>query len=190
MKINRSLIISLVIMILVSALYRIMPNRPMGFAPQIAICLFSGALFVQNKKWAFLLPLLSMFISDLIYQGLYMAGLTEIYGFYGGQWVNYLLFGALTAVGFMLSNKKISNIILASLAGPTAYFLVSNFLVWMATDLGYGLNRPRTFSGLILCYNDALPFYWNSLMGTVVFSAFLFGSYFLANQYFAQKQTV
>ena len=36
----------------------------------------------------------------------------------------------------------------------------------VASDLGYGLNRPRTFSGLLLCYNDAMPFYTNSIMAT------------------------
>ena len=55
MKISRSIIFALVLTIVASALYRIMPNRPMGFAPQIAIALFSGALCVKNKKWADLL---------------------------------------------------------------------------------------------------------------------------------------
>lgn len=188
MKINRSLIISLLLMVLVSALYRIMPNRPMGFAPQIAIGLFSGALFVQQKKWAFILPLLSMFISDLIYQLLYVNGLTAIYGFYDGQWLNYLLFAGMTCFGFLIKKHKIGNVLVAALAAPTTYFLVSNFFVWMFSNLGYGLNRPRTFSGLLLCYNDGLPFYTNSIMATVIFSAVLFGTYFLAANYFQKKQ--
>ena len=110
MKINRSLILSLFLKVLVSALYRILPNRPMGFAPQIAIGLFSGALFVKNKKWAFALPLLSMFISDLLYQGLYTYGYTNIRGFYDGQWVNYLLFAGMTAFGFLINTNKVSAI--------------------------------------------------------------------------------
>ncbi|MES2004244.1 MAG: DUF6580 family putative transport protein [Bacteroidota bacterium] len=186
MKINRSLVISLCLMVLVSALYRILPNRPWGFAPQIAIGLFSGALFVNNKKWAFVLPLVSMFLSDLLYQALYVNGLTIIPGFYDGQWVNYLLFVGMTAFGFLIKANKISNIVVASLAAPTTYFLISNFLVW-ASDRGYGLNRPKTFNGLILCYGDALPFYKNSLMATVVFSAVLFGTYYLAKNYFSKK---
>src|SRR5476649_2264772 len=101
MKINRSFVISLALMVLVSALYRVMPNRPWGFAPQWAIAIFSGALFVKNKKIAFALPLLSMFISDLLYQVLYINGLTVISGFYGGQWLNYLLFTSLTVYGFL-----------------------------------------------------------------------------------------
>ncbi len=187
MKINRSFFISLALMVLVSALYRIMPNRPMGFAPQIAIGLFSGALFVHNKKWAFVMPLLSLFISDLLYQALYVKGLTDYPGFYDGQLINYLLFAGTAAFGFLAKNTRILNILGAALAAPTAYFLVSNFLVWVS-DRGYGLNRPKTFTGLMQCYNDALPFYKNSIMATVVFSAVLFGTYFLARNYFTAKE--
>jgi hypothetical protein len=99
-----------------------MPNRPWGFAPQIAMGLFSGALFVNNKKWAFALPLISLFISDLLYQVLYSYGLTPIFGFYQGQWVNYLLFGGMTCFGFLIKKNKISNVLIASLAAPTTLF--------------------------------------------------------------------
>jgi hypothetical protein len=187
MKINRSLIISLCLMVLISALYRIMPNRPWGFAPQIAMGLFSGALFVKNKKWAFALPLLSLFISDLLYQVLYTYGLTPIQGFYDGQWVNYLLFAGMTCFGFMIKKNKISNVAIAALTAPTTYFLISNFLVW-ASDRGFGLNRPRTFEGLILTYGDALPFFKYSVMATVVFSAILFGTYYLAQNWVSKKK--
>jgi hypothetical protein len=188
MKISKSFIVSLVLTVLVSALYRILPGRPMGFAPQIAIALFSGALFVKDKKWAFALPLLSMFLSDLLYEALYQNGLTPIMGFYSGQWLNYLLFAGLTCFGFMIKKSKVGNIILASLAAPTVHFLLSNFLLVWVVDLGFGLNRPRTFNGLLLTYEDALPFYKNSLIATVVFSAVLFGTYYLVQRRLMKKE--
>jgi hypothetical protein len=189
MKINRSLIISLGLMVLISALYRIMPNRPWGFAPQIAMGLFSGALFVKDKKWAFALPLISLLISDLLYQVLYSYGLTPIFGFYQGQWVNYLVFGSMTCFGFLIKKNKIGNVLVASLAAPTTYFLLSNFLVWASDpSLGFGLNRSRDFSGLMLTYGDALPFFKYSVMGTVVFSAVLFGTYYLVTNRNTNKQ--
>jgi len=89
MKITRSVIVALVLLILVSALYRIVPNRPDGFAPQYAMAIFGGALFIKNKKWAFALPLLSIFLSDALYQLLYNAGLSTRRGFYSCQWQNY-----------------------------------------------------------------------------------------------------
>ena len=176
MKNNRSFLIALLLTVVVTALYRIMPNRPYGFAPQIAVALFSGALFVKNKKWAFVMPLLSMFLSDLLYEVLYLNGLSEIKGFYGGQWVNYLLFAGLTLFGFLIRPDKASNVLGAALAAPTTYFLVSNTIVWAG---GGGYHRPKTFEGLMTCLSDGLPFYKMGIIATVVFSCILFGSYYL-----------
>ena len=121
MKFNRSLIISLCLMVLISALYRIMPNRPWGFAPQIAMGLFSGALFVKDKKWAFALPIISLFLSDLLYQVLHSYGLTPISGFYSGQWVNYLIFAGITCFGFLIKMNRIGNVTFAALAALFSY---------------------------------------------------------------------
>lgn len=179
MKLSKSVIVSLVLLIVVAALYRVMPNRPLGFAPQYAMAIFGGAIFINNKKWAFTLPILSLFISDAVYQLLYAKGLSATPGFYEGQWQNYLLIGALTFIGFLIKNVKFSSVVLASIASPTAYFLGSNFIVWAG---GGGLQRPLTWPGLVMCYTDALPFYPNSVYATLVFSAVLFGGYYMAQK--------
>jgi hypothetical protein len=153
-----------------------MPNRPYGFAPQIALALFGGAFFVKNKKWAFSLPLISMFLSDLLYEGLFRFGYSEIEGFYSGQWINYLLIASLTVFGFLISEAKISKVILASIAAPTTYFFISNGLVWLGNG---GYHRSRSMSGFIQTLVDGIPFYQNSVMGTIVFGAILFGGYSL-----------
>lgn len=184
---KQSIIVSFLIMIVISALYRIMPNRPMGFAPQIAMGLFSGALFIKDKKWAFAIPLMSMLVSDCLFQVLYQNGLTTIWGFYEGQWLNYLLFAGITCFGFFIKSTKITTLIITVLAAPTTYFLLSNFYVWI-TNSGLGLNRSMNMKGLLLTYWDALPFYYNSLAATITFSALLFGTYFLWQNKIAQKQ--
>ena len=179
MKLHKNVIISLILLVIIAAIYRIIPSRPLGFAPQIAMALFGGALFVKDKKWAFALPLLSMFISDVLYHLLYINNLTSIRGFYSGQWVNYLLFAGLTVIGFGVKINKIISIIGGIIAAPTAYFLVSNFLVWAN---GGGYHHPKTFAGMMACYTDALPFYQGSLAGTAVFAAVLFGVYNLVKK--------
>jgi hypothetical protein len=65
------------------------------------------------------------------------------------------------------------------IAGPTAYFLISNFAVWIG---GGGYQRPRTFEGLMMCYGDGLPFYQMSILSTFVFGAILFGTYNLISK--------
>ena len=181
MKINRQLIFSFILLVVIASLYRIMPNRPYGFAPQIAMAIFGGAI-IKDKKFAFLLPILAMFVSDLLYQLLYINGVGKIYGFYDGQVLNYILFAGLTVFGFFIKNFNVKRIAIASFAAPTAYFLVSNFLVWASSSPLAGLGRPKTFSGLMMCYGDGLPFYPWSLAATFIFSAVFFGSYYVVKK--------
>ena len=177
MKNKKQLAGSFILLIVIASLYRVMPGRPYGFAPQIAMAIFGGAV-IKDKKFAFLLPILAMFISDTLYQLLYINGIGKIYGFYNGQVLNYILFAGLTVFGFFIKNFNVKKIAIASLAAPTAYFLVSNFLVWASSSPLAGLGRPKTFAGLMMCYGDGLPFYLWSLAATFIFSAVFFGSYY------------
>lgn len=185
MKWNKSLLLSFGLLILVASLYRVWPGRPYGFAPQMAMAIFGGAV-IKDKRWAFLLPLLSMLISDVFYQALYVNGFTSIKGFYSGQWMNYLLIAGLTAFGFLLKKITTARVALFSMSGSLIFFLLSNFSVWAG---GGGLGRPKTFSGLLQCYNDGLAFlkdygliksfYGNVFIGDLFFCTLLFGSFYL-----------
>ncbi|HEY8399299.1 MAG TPA: DUF6580 family putative transport protein [Flavihumibacter sp.] len=172
---KKSLLLAFVLLLVVAALYRIIPSRPFGFAPQIAMAVFAGAI-IRDKKWAFALPLFSMFLSDLLYHSLYMAGIGITPGFYNGQFTNYVLFGLLTVVGFFIRKVNLIQVGVASLVAPTLYFLLSNFAVWM---FGGGWGHPKTFDGLMMTYADGIPFYQGNLMATVVFGVVLFGGYYL-----------
>jgi hypothetical protein len=175
MKLNKNFLLVFALLIVVAALYRVIPGRPWGFAPHIAIALFGGAV-IKDKRWAFALPVFSLFLSDLLYQVLYINGLSDIQGFYSGQWQNYLWFVGITCLGFFMKNIRVGNVISFSFLAPTVYFLISNFSVWIG---GGGFQRPKTFGGLMQCYTDGLPFYRGGLMATLVFSAILFGTYML-----------
>jgi len=181
MKFNKSQIWSLVFLIVVAAVYRIIPGRAPGFAPQIAMAIFAGAV-IKDRKWAFAFPVFSMFISDLLFQILYKTGVSATAGFYEGQLENYILFALLVFIGMTIKKLKIFNILAASLAAPAVYFLLSNFMVWASSGVTRGLDRPRTFSGLLMCYSDGLPFFRTSIIATLVFSGILFGSYYLVTR--------
>lgn len=161
---------SLVLLTVICSIYRVIPDRPMGFAPQIAMALFGGSLFVNDKKWAFFLPLMSMFLSDCMYQIMYLNNMTEISGFYDGQWINYALFGLLTCFGFNIKIKNTKSFFGGILFGPLFYFLASNLFVWVNSG---GYNRPT----LIQCYIDGIPFYINSVFATIFYGMILFGGY-------------
>jgi hypothetical protein len=175
MKQNKSVLLIFLLLIVAASVYRVWDGRPWGFVPQIAMALFGGAV-IRHKKLAFVLPLLSMLLSDVLYEVLYRNGLSEIPGFYSGQFTNYVLFAGMTFIGFWMRNLAISRIAVGSLVAPTVYFLLSNFQVWIG---GGGYGRPKTFSGLLQCYTDGAPFYRGYLLGTVFFAIVLFGLYFL-----------
>lgn len=179
MKLNKLTLVVFVLLIVIGSVFRLM-----GFAPQIALAIF-GAAVIQDKKLAFVLPLVSMFLSDVLFEILFAYGYTSYGGFYEGQVANYLLLAGITLIGFLARDLKWNNILLAILAAPTVYFLTSNFVVWFA---GAGFQRPKTFEGLMMSFADGLPFFRSSLVYTMIFSAVLFGGYFLVQRYMLSKK--
>jgi hypothetical protein len=173
MKISKFNIYTFLMLVLVAAAYRAIPGRPWGFAPQFAMAIFSGAV-IKDKKFAFAFPMLSLLISDIFYQLLFIAGIFEIPGFYFGMLSNYILFGALTIVGFFTNSEKVSSIAKSAVSAPTLFFIVSNLMVWMGNG---GYQRPKNTVGLLQTYIDGLPFYANSILATVVFGSILFGAH-------------
>jgi len=188
MKLNKSNLLILFVLIVAAALYRIWDTRPMGFAPQIAMALFAGSVS-KDKRFAFLFPLLSLFISDLLYQFLYTQGLTTIKGFYSGQISNYVLIASITVIGFFINKKNIGHILVGSLAGAVYYFLISNFTVWIGSGKDISnLPYPKTFDGLLACYAAALPFFKWSVLATLLFNGVFFGSYYLLGKSVLKKE--
>ncbi len=57
-------------------------------------------------------------------------GLSSMPGFYEGQITNYILFAAMTAIGFLMKRINVINVIAYSLLVCVAFFLLSNFFVW------------------------------------------------------------
>ena len=135
-----------------------------GFSPVIAIALFSGFI-IKQRDLSFLLPLLALFLSDVAIQLLYSQGLFPYAGFYSGQWINYLILLVSTLVGLALKGRNYSSLLAGAIAAPTFFFLFSNFTVWAGVQTTY----PKTFNGLMICYEAGLPFYRNSLIATLLF---------------------
>ena len=185
MKLSRYTLISFLLLIVIAAIYRAIPGRPWGFAPQFAMAIFGGSV-LKDKKMSFLLPILSLLISDFLYEILFINGLTDIQGFYSGQIENYVLFASLTFVGFFVNQKNVASVAKGSLASPTIFFFASNLMVWLGSG---GLGRAKSFEGLLQTYSDGLPFYGNSVVATFVFSTVLFGSHYLIQQTSFGKKT-
>jgi hypothetical protein len=84
-------------------------------------------------------------------------------------------------LAYVLSSRliKIKHIgyLLAPLTGSVVFFLITNFAVWL------GPWYAHTVAGLIKCFTLAIPFYRNTLIGDVVFTAAIFGIVFVVEKY-------
>ena len=63
---------------------------------------------------------------------------------------------------------------LAVLLSATSFFVVSNFMVWVAPAAQH-LPYPHTAAGLLACYLAGVPFYARDLVATALTTAALFG---------------
>ena len=190
MKIDKSIIGSFILLIVIASFYRVMPGRPLGFAPQIAMALFSGSI-IKDKKFSFLMPLFSMLLSDIIYELLFYFKVSPYGGFYDGQLINYILFMAITVIGFGINKSKWFSILTGSVAGVLFYFFASNIAVWIGGGLGLnGLPYPKTLAGLSACLGAGLPFLRGSFYAALFFSGILFGGYYLMGKYWLAKPAI
>jgi hypothetical protein len=145
--------------VLAAILIRVLPH-PWNVTPL-------GATF-RSKRDALLIPLAAVLLSDY----------AVIHFIYGGRyawfspytWTGFLAVGLL---GWTLRHKlTAARVVGASLAGSTAFFLMSNFGVWVGWKL-----YPPSAGGLIDCYIAALPFFRNSLLGDLAYAGMMFGTY-------------
>jgi hypothetical protein len=188
MKLDKSIWLAFILLILAGALSRLLTFGVAGFAPQMAMAIFGGAV-IKDKKWALALPLLSLLLSDLAMELLFKAGVADRQGFYSGQWAVYLCFAMLTVYGFLMKKINLKNVFIFSISGSLLFFIFSNFFVWIG---GGGLQRPLTFDGMLLCYGDAIAYYRdnglikgfiaNPVLGDLIWSFTLFGGYYLVRK--------
>ena len=146
-------------LILIGVLFRLIPHAP-NFTPILTIALMSG-LYIKNK-WAILLPVLIMLVSDL---------------FIGSHITAPWVYGSILVIFFIgrLIKNTVLNILLCSVASSLVFFLVTNFGVWFSGGYAY------SFEGLVLCYVMAIPFFKNTLISTVLFSVIFYSLHYFIN---------
>jgi hypothetical protein len=148
-------------MIFGAAALRLVPH-PANFDAIGALALFGGAHFV-DKRWAFILPLAALFLSDVLI------------GFHAQMPLVYGVFVLMVFMGFALREQRGAlPVAVMAVAGSVLFFVVTNFGVWALDGL-----YPLTLQGLATCYLAALPFFQNTLAGTLFYTAVLFGGFAL-----------
>ncbi len=159
----------LTMIVVLVVLARLIPHEP-NFTPLGAIALFAGAYFV-NRTWALLVPLAALFLSDFALQIGFWLGWREFEGFYTIMPAVYLGIALMVGMGYWLKDQvNVKNVFGASIAGGLVFFILTNFAVWLAW-------MPYTWEGLVQCYAQAIPFFRNTLVSNLLYSALLFGSF-------------
>ena len=165
-------------LILLAALTRLLPHPP-NFAPITALAVF-GAVRYRGRAPALLVPLLALLVSDLVREVLYCYGLAEQWGLYRGMWAVYGATGLVALTARLARGTRSPEVIVAAtLAGSYLFFLLTNFAVWAG-----GAHYPHTTAGLAVCFEAAIPFFRNALLGDAFYAAVLFGAWALAEARF------
>lgn len=167
------------LLILLAALSRLIPH-PANFAPIGGMALF-GAAYYSRRVWAFVIPVVSMWISDLLLNNVVYAEYFDGFvWFYSGAWFTYGAFILIALMGlFTLRKIKVPNLLFSALGASVIFFLVSNFGVWFS-----GTMCPKDFGGLIACYTAGIPFFKNTVMGDLFYTGVLFGAFELSARQF------
>lgn len=155
-----------------AALSRLLPHA-YNFTPIGAIALF-GAAYFTDKKWALIVPLAALWMSDLLLNNIVYSSYFDGFAWFtGGALYLYGSIAMIVILGYYLLKKiTFGRVLSGALGASVIFYLVSNFGVWVGSGM-----YPLTFEGLIACYVAAIPFFHYTIAGNVVYSALLFGGY-------------
>lgn len=149
------------IFIIVAVTSRLMPH-PDNFAPIAALAIFSGVYL--PKKYALIIPLVAMLVSD------YFVGFYE-------PMVMVFVYGSFLIAGligwWLRSHKNVVTVLGSALMASVLFYLTTNFAVWLLPNSSY----TKDLAGLLNSYIAAIPFFKNTLMGDLFYSVVLFGGY-------------
>lgn len=171
-KIQNSQMLLVAGLIVAAVVTRFIPHPP-NFTPIAAMALFGGAYY-SDKRLAFLVPMIAMFISDLVL------------GLHQGMLYVYVSFAAIVGIGMLLKNRVgVTSVAVASLTSSVLFFVVTNFGMWLSYPL-----YTKDLAGLAQAYIAAIPFFQNTILGDLMYSGVMFGAYELAKSKLFVTKTV
>jgi hypothetical protein len=147
--------------VIIAAGLRFLPH-PFHFTPVGAALLFFGAYRPKREMW---IPVAVLVASDLL-----LNRFVYNIPLHADQLVVWAWYAGAIAIG-MLLRKQLSapRVAGASLSASISFYLISNFAVWATYEM-----YPKTWQGLLACYAAAVPFFRNTVVSDLVFSAVLF----------------
>ncbi len=168
--------IALVLLIVLAISTRLIPHYP-NFTAVGAAAIFGGAMFKNSFK-AFLIPIAALFLSDIILNNIVYSAYKTSPGF---QWFTegfvfmYVGFTLSVLIGRLnIKSFKVLPILGSVVLSTLAFFLISNLGSWLSNPM-----YAKTFSGLMLAYENGIPYILNELKSTALYSSVLFGGAYI-----------
>jgi F0F1-type ATP synthase assembly protein I len=150
----------------------------MNFTAVTAALLYFGA----RRPWREMVtPLMVLMATDYC-----LTVYAYHYPFHWQMYVpTWIWYAAGIVLGQILLHAKtnFTRVAASSLLGPTAFFLVSNYAVWVVSRNMY----PPTLKGLMTCFAAGIPFYRNDLVSTAILLAVAFGAPVLVRRMQTQR---
>lgn len=167
----------LLLIIVVTAVLRLAVQFTAGlsslvvFTPIGAMALFGGTYFTGKVK-PFVLPLLTLLVSDIILSYTVLAPFRSGILYSGWYWV-YGTFALMSLTGkYIMKDISLKTSITALITVTLIHWIVSDFGVWIQ-----GTMYPKTGTGFLLCLKAAIPYEFQFIAGTAVYGILMFGSF-------------
>ena len=161
-------------LVLLGVLGRLTQN--LNFAPVGAVSLFAGA---RMRGWqAYLLPVALMAVTDPFLHGYSFATPFVYASFLINVWMGSKL---------LRRTEKPAWIGGVAAIGSVQFFLLTNFAVWVNPAQAM---YPHNFAGLAACFVAAIPFFRNTLLADLMYSAAFFGLYALLTRTVVRSERV
>lgn len=154
---NKKTLLIVVGLIVVAASWRLI-NHQYQFAPNLELVTMVSIIAAITFGWrtALVVSIGSMAVSDAIIGNMSILVFT---------WGSFALIALGSVILRKLNNKPKTQVLASAgfvVASSTLFFLITNFGVWLQ---GW---YPATWSGLITCYQFAVPFYRTMLIGNLI----------------------
>ncbi len=182
---KKTFLLTATMLVAVIVVGRLLPHAA-NFAPAVAAGLLAGFVF-RSRLNAMAVVLVGMLLSDIVigYESLGMRavvyaslGLPVVFGGMLQKWHNRAM-QKQEPVDAKSRFRFAAAIGGSSLASSIVFFITTNFAVW-----AQGAMYELSWSGLALCYVNAIPFFRNAVAGDLIYSGVFFGA-LAALRYFA-----
>lgn len=173
--------LTLLCFILAMALLRIANSTQLTpfaqYTPLGAMGLFGGAYFSSRWK-AFAFPIVTLLVSDLVINEVVFHGKYGV--LYDGWYWIYGTFAVIVLFGKVILQKiNVKNVVLAAVIASVSHWVLADTTVWIGggTDLRTMLPLSHDWAGYVQCLTQGFPFMKNFLIGTLAYSALMFGAF-------------